>query len=97
MASGSGEGPGEAFIVTNVSDEYLIMQHLGLQVTMQSLKNADNHNYDVLYGVDREGSGSEVWFNIDQPFGTLDKMMGRDHQNTKKGKNRKKLKNPGRK
>jgi hypothetical protein len=68
LASGDGKTEEKAFEVISVSEEYIIMQVLGLPrfPVQQSLVAAKGHSYDVLQVTDpKSGEKVSVYFNID--------------------------------
>lgn len=68
LASGDGKAQEEAFEVISVSEEYIIMQVLGLPrfPIQQSLVAVKGHSYDVLQVTDpKSGEKVSVYFNID--------------------------------
>ncbi len=73
LHSGDGKSPETAFVVVTLTEEYALMNHLGLRVAGQSLLNDDaGHSYDLLQGVDGKGKPvREVYFNIDALMGAL--------------------------
>ena len=74
LATGDGKGPETARIVVAVPDEYLIMNLLGLEMTMQALHETDGHMFDSLDGKLADGTSTTLWFNIDKPFQTLSRF-----------------------
>ncbi len=84
MASGDGEGPGTAYVITNVNHEYEILRSLGLQPAGQKLVEDKNHSYDVLSAKAVNGDENEIWFNIDKPYLALELLMKERQRKRKK-------------
>jgi hypothetical protein len=75
-ASGDGRSPGTAFIVITTKEEYAFIDALGLDHTQQSLSTKDGHFFDILETTDRETKEKyTIYFNIDIPYGYLNKMF----------------------
>lgn len=69
LSSGNGKKTGSAYIVTNVTDEYSVLNALGLNVEKQSLITEKKKWYDLL-SVEKNQFGIEsVYFDINLFFG----------------------------
>ncbi len=73
LATGDGKRSESAYIVISTSEEYTLMEYLGLRVSQQLLAEQKNQYFDVLTGITRSGEERQVYFNIDKPFGSLNK------------------------
>lgn len=68
----TGEGTEEQpYLVTRVSDEYDVLEHLGKSMGLQALVVKDERRFDVITCHD----GSECWFEITEPYQRLAKAM----------------------
>lgn len=75
VATGDGRSPRTAFIVLTTSEEYTVVRALGYTVTLQALVEEDGHHYDMLRTRHaRTGEEAEFFFNIDLPFGWLQRQ-----------------------
>ncbi len=75
LATGDGRSQGTAFIVLSTPEEYTVLRVLGYKSTLQRLVMEDNHSYDVLHAHHtRTGQEAEFYFNIDLPFGWLQRQ-----------------------
>lgn len=81
IATGSGKSEAEAIVVISASDEYNVIGWLGYRSTMQSLLNKDNHNFDLLSGINKQQEKREFYFNIDKPFGSLTNSFKSESKN----------------
>lgn len=96
--SGNGTSFDSAFVVTSVSDEYLILGELGVSSHMQSLVYDKGQPYDILHVRQEEGVDDvKYYFNISLPFGQLGNMFkdidlndGKSKDKVKDKKDRKK-------
>lgn len=68
ISTGDGESAETAFIVSSVTDEYVVMSFHEYAFAGQSLVNEKKHNYDILYYIDGNIK-REMYFNIDLFFG----------------------------
>jgi tetratricopeptide (TPR) repeat protein len=75
LATGDGEGPATAYVVISTSDEYTLMEFLGLKVSGQLLSENNGHYFDILTGITPAGKEKQVYFNIDKPFSSLGKSL----------------------
>lgn len=78
MASGDGRSPETAVHVISTVEEYDVLRIREWDFVSQRLITHENHNYDVMTVKDRnkpEGEPFDVYFNIDLPFGSLQKMF----------------------
>jgi len=76
LASGDGTAPETAFVVINTSEEYILMRVLRLKFGKQSLIGNAGHNYDKFEAVEpKSGNALEIYFNIDVPYGWLNKKL----------------------
>jgi tetratricopeptide (TPR) repeat protein len=73
LATGDGKNPESAYIVISTNEEYTLMEYLGLRVSRQSLTEQKNQYFDILTGIASSGEEKKVYFNIDKPFGSLNK------------------------
>jgi len=72
LATGDGHGPGGAFIVISVPEEYTVLRVLGLRAIQQALHQIDGHWFDVVDVQHRTtGASMQVYFNVDLPRGWL--------------------------
>ena len=70
LASASGTGPDDAYVVYSVAQEYEVLRLLGLQSRSQALHQINGHPYDVITAVNPQtGEEREVWFDISRFFG----------------------------
>ncbi len=69
MASGDGKTPKTAFIVTKITDEYSILNALGLQFTGQALINKKRKSYDLMNVAQNEYGIDKLYFDINLFFG----------------------------
>ncbi len=77
LASGDGLSQATAYHVLTVSEEYVVLDVLGLQSRGQSLEHADDGtSYDIFKVKDKNsGEKREVYFNITPMMAALDKMF----------------------
>ena len=94
MATGTGNTPNEAIVVSSPTDEYAILQYLSLSSEGQNLHNEAGHSYDKLKTVSNDNQRKPMYFNIDMPFGSLNKsfMSARDKKEGNQKKKKKKRK-----
>jgi hypothetical protein len=77
--SGDGTSMETAFKVLSTEEEYFITAYLGGRAASQALKGDDEHRYDVLTMESGPDNKEEnVYFNIDIPFGWLQKKMQKE-------------------
>ncbi len=89
MSTGDGTAPATAYIVIKVSDEYELLSFMGYKSKGQALLQEQGHSFDKITVLDSDtNEEGEIYFNIDQPFGSLSKMF--DNSDLKGGKNKKK-------
>lgn len=70
LASAGGTGPDDAYVISSVTQEYEILDLLGLERQSLELHRIDGRTFDVLTAVDPEtGEAREVWFDISRFFG----------------------------
>jgi hypothetical protein len=75
LASGDGRSPRTAFIVLTPSEEHTVLRALGYTMTRQAVVQEDGHRYDMLQARhSRTGEAAEFYFNIDLPFGWLQRQ-----------------------
>ncbi len=90
--SGNGLSADSAFVVTSVSDEYLIVRELELTSTSQSLISINKRSYDILHCIDKEGNQKKLYFDNELPFklglAGMFSNLGNE-KNEKKKKNKK--------
>jgi hypothetical protein len=76
LNSGDGKSQETAFVVISTAEEYVILRVLGLTPGSQSLQSANGHHYDRLDAVDPKTKQKvTLYFNIDRPYGALEKMF----------------------
>lgn len=76
LNSGDGKSMETAFVVISTDEEYVILRILGLMSGSQSLLSKDGHHYDQLDAIDMETKKPvTLYFNIDRPFGALEKLF----------------------
>lgn len=77
MDSGTGESPDSAFVVIDVSEEYVLFHLLNWDYREQSLVQIDGVSYDVWeVHIPESDSTFEVYFNIDIPMKALSRLLG---------------------
>lgn len=70
--SGDGKSAETAFVVISTTEEYVLLNVLGLRPAGQALIHDKGHSYDLMTGVDPKTNESvKLFFNIDKPFGWL--------------------------
>lgn len=70
--SGDGKTAETAFVVISTTEEYVLLNVLGLRPAGQALVHDKGHSYDLMTGVDPKTNESvKLFFNIDKPFGWL--------------------------
>ena len=75
VATGDGKSTRTAFIVLTTSEENTVLRALGYTMTLQALVQEDGHHYDMLRARhSRTGEEAEFYFNIDLPFGWLQRQ-----------------------
>jgi hypothetical protein len=75
--SGDGKSASTAYKVITVSEEYMFLRVMGLQVKGQGLQHVDGHSFDVMKVVDPQTKAeSSVYFNIDPIFKAQTKKFG---------------------
>ncbi len=76
LNSGDGKSPQTAYLVINISEEYVVLGYLGYKFKRQSLISADGHRYDKMEVIQKEsGDSSVIYFNVDLPMGWLSKSL----------------------
>ncbi|WP_044211694.1 DUF4919 domain-containing protein [Flammeovirga sp. OC4] len=93
LATGNGTEPESAYIVITVSDEYAILNYLGMSSSSQALVKNNGHSYDILTGQYSDGEEKKVYFNVDVPLTSLNSSFTSSKGKNKKKKNKKKRKN----
>jgi hypothetical protein len=74
--SGNGQSYETAFVVINTSEEYHIINALGLKFISQALTEYNGHEYDVLECSNpKTGRTIKMYFNIDFPKNWLNKNL----------------------
>jgi len=68
MSSGDGKTPKTAFIVTKITDEYSILNALGLQFTGQTLIGKKKKSYDLMNVAQNEYGIVKLYFDINLFF-----------------------------
>ena len=86
LATGNGRSTQTAYIVMSTSDEYSLLNYLGLQSTQQALINKNGHSYDMLTATVNGDNKQEIYFNIDVPFGSLSHSLSGGKVKKKKRK-----------
>jgi len=72
LASATGTGPDDAYVVYSVEQEYEVLRLLGLRRDSQALHMIDGQAFDVLTATDPQtGEARDVWFDISRFFGRL--------------------------
>jgi len=61
------------YVVTRTSDEYDVLQFLDKELGGQSLCEEGDRHYDLL----RCKDGSEMWFDVTDPYGKLGDQLGK--------------------
>jgi hypothetical protein len=64
IKAGDGKTPATAWVVAEVSEEYVIMRLVGYHPGMQQLINQDGRVYDKLTTKDKDGVEHVLWFDI---------------------------------
>ena len=77
LATGEGKSPETARTIVSVPDEYLVMNLLGLEMTMQALHETKGHMFDSVDGKLSDDSSATLWFNIDKPYHALGRSFGK--------------------
>lgn len=76
LRSGTGMNPEGAFLVISTTEEYMLLDVLGLKSKMQSTLKVADQTYDKLSVVDRKtGEAGEMFFNVTIPFGWLSRQF----------------------
>jgi hypothetical protein len=74
--SGDGRTYETAFVVIDVSEEYAVLDVLGLQLAVQSLHEHEGHHFDLLECRDpKTDKSAELYFNIDMCVTWLDGLV----------------------
>jgi len=69
LSTGDGKSTQTAYCVQSISEEYLIMQHFGYKVSVQSYLAVDGSTYDLLQGMDpRTKKPAQLYFDISGHF-----------------------------
>lgn len=69
--SGNGLKPESAYVVISVAEEYVFLGTRGYRVKKQSLVRVEPHEYDAMDVVDKAGTSTRVYFNVDIPTNWL--------------------------
>ncbi len=69
MSSGDGKTPKTAFIVAKITDEYSILNALGLQLTGQALISKKKKSYDLMNVAQNQYGIDKLYFDINLFFG----------------------------
>ncbi len=70
LASASGTGPDDAYVVSSVAQEYEVLRLLGLEMQQQALHQINGKPFDVLTVSDPDtGETRDLWFDISRFFG----------------------------
>lgn len=76
LKTGDGLSAATAFTVIAISEEYAVLGALGLEMKKQALIQENGHAYDKMTVLDTQsGKDLTLYFNIDIPFGGLNKML----------------------
>ncbi len=65
FASGDGLSQKTAIVVVTLDEEHFVLSSRGLTETSQALVEGNGHSYDVIKGVAKDGSASQMTFQID--------------------------------
>ena len=76
IQTGDGLTPETAFTVISVSEEYALLNYMGMDVQSQALSHIGEHSYDVMTVTDESGKTFVYYFNIDIVWAAEAKMMG---------------------
>jgi len=78
FASGDGRSDKTAFIVISTSEEYAILNALGVRLVRQNLIHQAEHSFDLMQTIKPEtGAETGLYFNIDLPWQWLVKRRER--------------------
>ncbi len=70
LASAGGTGPGDAYVVSSVEQEYEVLHLLGLTVQQQSVHVINGQPFDVLTAINPNTQETrDVWFDISRFYG----------------------------
>lgn len=84
--SGDGKSMNHAMHVINVSDEYFIMNMIGVDPKSQHLIFDEGHYYDMFLLDTNDLALDTLWFNIDIHFSMLNKTFSDNNPKTEKKK-----------
>jgi|GEM_PF-664395 len=83
--NGEGDSPQNAYIVNNVSEEYMFLNYLGYEIKNQVVVEQNGRSFDHLSVQDKENSQTrEVYFNIDLPMNFLMRSFNQNNSGTQK-------------
>ena len=69
--NGDGKTPETAWLITNVSEEYRVLEFLDMELQSQNLITKKGMHFDQMEVTDSTGSEKSVYFNIEIPFSML--------------------------
>lgn len=69
LEEGDGKTPKTAYAVISISEEYSVIDIVGMTKVKQALISADGHRYDRLTVRNKSGETVDVYFNIDRLYG----------------------------
>lgn len=76
-SSGDGQAPETAFIVISTNEEYFLLRMNGFKALAQKGLERDGSKFDELeVEKAKTGEKKKLYFNIDVPFGWLNKQLG---------------------
>lgn len=80
LYSGNGKSPQTAFVVTSVSDEYMLMQmYFELEHSGKSFMERDGKYYEVFTVIPNENYAAEkIYFDITLPFKQIPRILSKD-------------------
>jgi hypothetical protein len=74
--SGDGKTTATAIPVISTDEEYVLFDFLGLRPQSQALVHQEGHSYDKMTALDPKTNQTVIYyFNIDKPFGWLEKSL----------------------
>jgi len=72
LASATGTGPDDAYVVYSAEQEHEVLRLLGLRVERRAVHMIDGRTFDVFTTTKPEtGEARDVWFDISRFFGRL--------------------------
>jgi hypothetical protein len=77
LKSGDGKSEETAFVVISTDEEYVVLDVLGINLSLQALVRGKKHTFDVLSGVDENKKKVKFYFNIDIPHTWLEKSFSK--------------------